>query len=58
MNKTIRIPVKDLDEPKTDPGQRLGGELANDDPEELKRQEAQYWGEPDVTRDAHDYETN
>ena len=45
------IHVKDLDA-----GERLGGVLANDDPEELKRQESQYWGTPDETRDATDYE--
>lgn len=39
-----------------DAGQRLGSVLANDDPEELKRQEAQYWGVPDETRDAHDFD--
>ena len=39
------------------PDKRLGGVLANDDPTELKLQETQYWGEPDVTRDAYDYET-
>lgn len=54
--------------PKLTQDTRLGGVLANEDPKELRRQEAQYfdnadkiqdqqfrWGEPDVTRDAYDY---
>jgi len=51
LGRGKRLQVKDLDV-----GQRLGGVLGNDDPEELKRQQAQYWGVPDETRDAHDYE--
>jgi hypothetical protein len=41
--------------PKLTQDTRLGGVLANEDPKELRRQQTQYFGEPDVTRDAFDY---
>ena len=53
LGKDTHIEVKNADSPKS------AGWLARHDPEEYQKivEDQQFrWGEPDVTRDAHDYE--